>query len=532
MNLITDKWLPVKTKSGSRIKIRPSEITLNFNDDPIIDFDFSRPDFRGSAVQFLIGLLQTCCIPDSEEKWRTWTKGKNGVPSPNILQASFDKAAFAFNLNGEGPRFMQDFDLDTKKLESKSIGSLLIDEPGDQTLKLNKDLFVKRNQIEQLSLPMAALALFALQLQAPSGGAGHRTSLRGGGPLTTLILPTKQNEDLTLWELLWVNILPEDQFFDYQNWEDEPSKVFPWLTKTITSESSKAVTPMDASPLMMFWATPRRVCLDFSTAEHGICSISGQEGLCVKAYYTQNYGANYTGWQHVLSPHYKQGSDTLPIHPNAGGMTYKQWLGWILGDSDRKSPVFQSKNIHYAQTHRKLSSKNNVIWAFGFDMDNMKARGWQESKIPLLVFDDEAQVKEASGDIRRALEAADVASFLLRKQVRTAWNLDSGNMDMIDQEFWSSTQHAFEDFLNDLYGLYNQPDPVSQTEKTRLSKAQENWSKVLQNSILALYDKWTGSGNLEFENISGIIKSRKVLHSRKTINSIRDKIGLPEVKHV
>jgi hypothetical protein len=29
--------------------------------------------------------------------------------------------------------------------------------------------------------------LFSLQLNAPSGGKGYRTGLRGGGPLTTLI---------------------------------------------------------------------------------------------------------------------------------------------------------------------------------------------------------------------------------------------------------------------------------------------------------------------------------------------------------
>lgn len=532
MNLITDSWLPVKTKSGTRKKIKPSDITLNFKDDPIMDFDFSRPDFRGAAVQFLIGLLQTCCMPDSEGKWREWTKEKGAIPSPEVLQSYFDKAAFAFNLDGKGPRFMQDFDLDTKKLELKPIGSLLIDEPGDNALKLNKDLFVKRNKIQQLSLPIAAMALFALQVQAPSGGAGHRTSLRGGGPLTTLILPTKQNEDLTLWEFLWVNVLPEDQFLGYQNWEEAPAKVFPWLSKTVTSESSKAVTPMDASPLMMFWATPRRICLDFESAQLGICSISGEEGVCVKSYFTQNYGANYIGWKHVWSPYYKQGTEMLPIHPNAGGMSYKHWLGWILGDEQRKAPVFQAQNIFYTQKYRSKLTRNKVIWAFGFDMDNMKARGWQESKIPLLIFDDEAQVRKMSGDIKKALEAADIANFLLRKHVRIAWNLDSGNMDTLDKEFLGATQPAFEGLLNDLYSIYNQPDPVSNLENPNLIKAFEDWSKSLQNSILALYDKWTGSGNLEFENIEGIIKSRKVLHSKKTINSIREKIGLPEVKHV
>ena len=69
------------------------------------------------------------------------------------------------------------------------VGALLIDTPGANALRKNTDLFVKRGRIEVLSRAAAAIGLFTLSAYAPAGGAGIRTSLRGGGPLTTLLLP-------------------------------------------------------------------------------------------------------------------------------------------------------------------------------------------------------------------------------------------------------------------------------------------------------------------------------------------------------
>ncbi|MGG2362666.1 type I-E CRISPR-associated protein Cse1/CasA, partial [Salmonella enterica] len=81
---------------------------------------------------------------------------------------------------------------------------LLIESPGANTLKKNLDHFVRRGRVEVLAPAAAAMALFTLQTFAPSGGAGHRTSLRGGGPLTTLVRPgTVAGLSDALWPLLW-----------------------------------------------------------------------------------------------------------------------------------------------------------------------------------------------------------------------------------------------------------------------------------------------------------------------------------------
>jgi CRISPR type I-E-associated protein CasA/Cse1 len=93
--------------------------------------------------------------------------------------------------------------------------------------------------VETLSRTGAAIALHCLQTFAPAGGAGHRTSLRGGGPLTTLLAPgTDQNgRPVSLWRTVWLNVLPVEG----EN-EDPPprlnlARIFPWIAPTRVSDT-------------------------------------------------------------------------------------------------------------------------------------------------------------------------------------------------------------------------------------------------------------------------------------------------------
>ena len=104
------------------------------------------------------------------------------------------------------------------------VSSLLMEMPGAQTLKDNADHFVKRGGASVLSRSGAAIALLTLQTSAPSGGAGHRTSLRGGGPATTLVIPRRKDKSPTLWQILWANV-PEGFRID----PSDARKAMPWL---------------------------------------------------------------------------------------------------------------------------------------------------------------------------------------------------------------------------------------------------------------------------------------------------------------
>src|ERR1051326_2900294 len=108
LNLINDAWLPARRLNGEQTVIKPFQVCEDYHDNPFIAFDAPRADFNGALIQFLIGLVQTIFAPKNALVWRKYLKEP---PSPDELKEAFAKVAYAFNLDGDGPRFMQDLTL-------------------------------------------------------------------------------------------------------------------------------------------------------------------------------------------------------------------------------------------------------------------------------------------------------------------------------------------------------------------------------------------------------------------------------------
>ncbi|MBM4160672.1 MAG: type I-E CRISPR-associated protein Cse1/CasA [Ignavibacteria bacterium] len=120
-NLIDEKWIPVKRRDGSEERIRPWEVTDRFDENPIVSLNAPRPDFNGALIQFLIGLVQTTFAPTDSVEW----KQKLSIsPSTDQLKTAFMTVHNFFELGGDGPQFMQDYD--SLKQKSKPIEWLLL----------------------------------------------------------------------------------------------------------------------------------------------------------------------------------------------------------------------------------------------------------------------------------------------------------------------------------------------------------------------------------------------------------------------
>lgn len=524
MNLITAAWLPVRYRSQATAVISPLQITELHNNSPIVSLDFPRPDFNGAIMQFLIGLLQSTTSVQHDGEWE---KLLGSPPTQTDLQQWFAPIEHAFELTGDGPRFMQDAAL--KGEPGKPVSALFIDAPGEQSLKNNTDHFIKRGSINQLDLASAAAALFCLQTNAPAGGAGYRTGLRGGGPLTTLIVDG--SDQPTLWKNLWLNVLNRRDFLqdEYGNAEqDTDADRFPWLAPTRTSEkkTGRDTYSEHVHPDQLYWAMPRRVWLDMDNLAAGQCDVSAQPSEhLITQFAAKNYGVSYNGaWQHPLSPHSKNKDGLLlPLHPNPGGMTYRHWLGLVLGGADNQ---VQSASVVAAFNNRRPPGQFR-LHVFGYDMDNMKARCWYEATMPLYHIAAEQQ-QNLADMVQQFIAAAEQAAFYLRIAIKNAWYREgatvSGDLTFTNTAFLQNTEAVFYQSMQQWAAQLN-------THGDDLNKAQaikRAWAEHLQQQALALFDLWAASGSLQDGRPQRIGQAQKNLKKQLYGPKLREKIlGLP-----
>lgn len=315
-NLLKERWIPVLRKNGETALITPAEISRS----DLVRPQWPRSDLDTGCLELLIGLVYIACPPVDRVEWM------RGFSRPPDLARAFEWLEPAFDLFGDGHRFMQEKDNDefaaklAKLRKRQAAGNvrnhldpLFIDTAGVQAAENNADIMVHRGRYERsgaMDPAMAAMALFTLQTQAPSGGAGLRVSLRGGGPLVTLVDPGNES----LWELVWANVpygLP------IRNLD-----ALPWM-KTDQREGKIHSGVEDGTPVPAeaFFGMPRRIRL-----------VEGPQG--VEATLQLPRGNDYGIWRHPLTPYYRTKTDTLPIRASRSGHGYRNWLGPILANDD------------------------------------------------------------------------------------------------------------------------------------------------------------------------------------------------------
>ena len=517
-NLIEAPWLPVKRRSGAVVSIAPWQITERMADDPFVAFAWPRPDFNGAAHEFLIGLLTTSAAPEDDDHWENWW---HDPPSPERMQEQFSRFADAFNLDGPGPRFLQDLD-PLESVEDKKVAALLIDSPGAKTLQDNTDLFVKRGGAPVLCRAAAAIALYTLSAYAPSGGAGHRTSLRGGGPMTTLVVVTHEDYGDTLWGRLWPNVESREQIetrAPETMLHDKPESIFPWLAPTRTSEpkTGRSTTPTDVHPLQVYWGMPRRIRLSFESSEGRPCSLMGTpDGSIVKSYRTKNYGTKYSeGFEHPLTPYYRQetGAAKLAVHPSPGGISYRHWPGLIVPRTDDMGePARVVRHIHErAELGEEELGEEIRCLALGYDMDNMKARAWIESEIPIWQVR-EATVRDQLKDfVLRATAGATTVARLLIGAVKTALNPGAsgatGDYGFIGERFYRDTEPQFYAALREARTLMQSDGE----DDDPCAGVLTGWAPTMAKVALRLFDEYSPFDGLENRDMHRHVKARFLL---------------------
>lgn len=522
ISLLASPWLPISRMDGRLDWIAPHQL----GEPDIVGFAAHRADFNGALAQFAIGLLQTASPADSEGQWR---KRLKAPPPADELAAWFAPLAAAFTLDGDGARFMQDLGLDGGA--ECSIDALLVDAAGGSALDKNTDLFVKRDTVKAMCPHCAALALFTLQTNAPAGGAGHRTSLRGGGPLTTLVVasPTR-----SLWHDLWLNVLPQNDFLARSGDAEKaaPFFTFPWLAETGAIQAAGSETqPLQVHPHHVFWAMPRRIRLDFGDVQAGQCDICKRDSeQLVRRYVTKPQGLNYKGpWRHPLSPYYETKEGWLPVHPQPGGFSYRHWLSWAAGSTISKKTVQAAATVGHAVSEERQEDALR-LWVFGFDMDNMKPRCWYETTFPLYQCPplQQSVFKEL---VAQMIGASEQAVFYLRQAVKQAWFGDGdvrGDLSFVDKMLWDGTDAAFYRQLRALIGQAATDHGIGAVDGEFVLENAIAWHQVLSKTALHLFNTdIVGAGAIAQQDPRRIAQAYQGLKRNLAGKALRAILHLP-----
>ncbi len=536
-NLIEAEWIPVVRASGKPDSITPYEVTQNIDpdtgkEDPIVKIAAVRPDFNGALAQFLIGLVQMTMAPANES---AWDKKFDKPPTPEELKERFKGVMDAFNLDGDEPRFMQEKLTPTaseeqeagkKKRKSKKTNEekgvnpicwLLMDAPTDSTEKGNRDFFVKRRFAEQVCYPCCATALYMLQANAPSGGKGHYTSLRGGGPLTTLLI-----DEISLWRTIWANVLLKKTFENNVPGNKNKTNIgdmFPWMLTGKKSLIGKSALPKKANPLHIFWGMPNRIDLLFE-GKKGICGIcNNSEENVVRQYRKENKGISYKdgNWRHSLTPYRKDKNKILAMRMQTGGITYRHWEGLIANPLSPKN-IMTALPVYEFFTGDYLNRPKYRLWAFGYNVEGgqKNAKCYYDSIMPIVKVEKEKADEFNSIIVNEIIPAADRISYSLKKSLAFAlfgrrdenhkWRLNQqakdpkskskpdeddkiddnkALMENIGQSFWQNSERQFYEILDKISGALNVGNHADS-----MNQIKNEWFGIIRKEAIKLFETW------------------------------------------
>jgi CRISPR system Cascade subunit CasA len=518
--------------------IRPADITSDYTGNPVVRLDSNRADFNGALVQFLIALLQTCSAPSEEDddllNDEPWKTRFFSPPTPETLQTEFLTYEAAFNLDGEYPRFMQDRTVQGEGSASWDIFKLLIDGFGAS------HHFGKFDAIAGMGYRAIAVALISHQMNTTNSTAGsknqHRSSLRNAGFLTTILRAA--SNDATLWQDIWLNILPKPVFENYSGNPDkhEIHHIFPWMGETRVSDGTGRDTfTDDEHPLTMYWAMPRRVHIPFEAAQDGICSVlpNGQEKI-LQTFDVKPDGFNYKLWKHPLTPiRYDENNVLTSFYKtDNAGVRYSDWLGIVQEVNVKKASIESAKVIRYFRTESgggEKTGRSSIvpyvrIAAFGFTNDNAKILSYRYNEMPLYSIPDAIRTTTEI-TIEHYIEAANQAVYRLReackgvvgikiyKQKDGKWlwaspsqksGKDSGVVDGAEATFWDSTETAFYDTLRStIDALSENPDALSDAMKA----IKQQWHTTLADAAMQIFRTLADAAPFEQADMRSVLRA-------------------------
>lgn len=222
MNLLKDPWIPVRSDRGTGpfCLLTYQQLLCETGNWQV---SLSRDDMELACVQLLVCMTQVMFLPEDNRALRTRIAS---ALSAADFAAGVKPCQDWFDLNHPTQPFMQSRGV--KAAEHTPIQKLLIGLPEGN----NHAFFNAVREVDHLSGPLAAIALFNQASNSPSFGGGFKGSLRGGAPITTVL----NGKDLR--DTVWKNVLTRPRLQERQInvpgfSKDQPTWVMPIQEKAI-----------------------------------------------------------------------------------------------------------------------------------------------------------------------------------------------------------------------------------------------------------------------------------------------------------
>ncbi len=265
MNLLTEEWIPILL-DGKRKRIS-LEILLTTEND--LELTSIRDDMELATIQLLVSLVQVCFKPKDKTELNQFI---NTPLSSMEYKKSVDPYIEWFDLQHEKWPFMQVAGVEAQKGDKNfsSLHKLFIGLPEKTSTSPSSNAFFSRtDEIDKAHFGDVAVALFQQSTNGFSlGGSSFSVGLKGGMPVTTLILDRK------LRKTIWLNILTKESWIQSKKVCDEPTWYAPPIHNVENSSNIGLFRGLFWQPSKIKLKIVSNAILGFYTTP-GLCSANG-----------------------------------------------------------------------------------------------------------------------------------------------------------------------------------------------------------------------------------------------------------------
>lgn len=221
MNLLFDPWVPVRADGGTGA-FRLLTYRQLLCEPGNWQVSLPRDDLELACLQLLVCMTQVMFLPEDIQILRK--RLAEPLP-PEAFDAGIAPCRDWFDLDHPTQPFMQSRGVMGKMT---TVQKLLPGLPEKTSTAPSAHCFFNEvMEIRNMGGPIAAIALFNQASNSPSFGGGFQGSLRGGGPITTLVAGPN------LREMVWRNVLTRPRVHERQIGMPGPGEEQPNWVKPI-----------------------------------------------------------------------------------------------------------------------------------------------------------------------------------------------------------------------------------------------------------------------------------------------------------